>query len=126
MEGELVMKKVWVSLGILLVASVAVYGVVSSVSASSAPKVVSAETSQSTGECPFSKQTAAADTACCSAKTADAGCCADKAGCEDKTACGDKSECSSKTAQTASAEGSCCSGKAKDEDTSKTAMVDGQ
>lgn len=118
LKGELVMKKIWVSLGILLVASVAVYGVVASVSASSVSTAVSVESCQSAGECPIGKQTAAVDSGCCAVKTADSGNCAVKTS--------DSGTCKVKTAQTASADGACCSSKAKSEESSQTAMSDGQ
>jgi len=103
------MKKFWIGFGILLVASIAVYGVVTQSNADSAQslaveKQIAVE-KQSEGSCPFAKQTATASgcsvsvdqcpaskSECCESKqtaTAD-GCCQS----------GEKTECSQKSDST--------------------------
>lgn len=96
------MKKVWIGFGIVLVASLTVYGLVSSVNASSSPAAIAADTSAK-AECPVAKQTASAD--CCKQ---DAGCCK-------------KDGCEKDGAQTAQTDSGCCPKKAA-EGTTQTAL----
>ncbi len=107
------MKKVWIGFGIVLVACFTVYGLVSTVNASSSPAAIAAETSAK-AECPMAKQTAAGECSlskseCDQTKqTASADCCK-------------KDACEKDSAQTAQADSGCCQKQAA-EGTSQTAL----
>jgi hypothetical protein len=92
------MKKVWIGFGVLIIASIAVYGVVAQVNNANSSQVVATE-NQTPGVCPFAKQTAAAGE-----------CPMSKSGCSEvEQTAAVKKDCCQNGAQTAAAEGSCCS-----------------
>ncbi len=97
------MKKYWMGFAILLVASVTVYGVVSSVSASSTPQAISADvgTCSEKGECPFSKQTAEAKAGCCASAKVEQTAATHGQGTQGADSCCESKSSAETTAQTA-------------------------